>query len=267
MRFVITAYCFVIGLIVIALVHVATNPPTQSSFIPEGYYDLSVLPDELQAKFADPEYLQRLIIEEEMKAKLIAAKEAEIAERTLKTLPDGLTELPVDLTLYEPDESFNWPSFEDLNLHQAFESVKSDWVIVNYWASWCAPCIAELPDLDLAAPRFSEMGLHLLPLNTDPQGKDNHSTVQSIYKNRDVHNLPQLIATDQDITTALDAAGMARTGVSLPFNLIYAPGGEPYAYFTGLPMIPGRDHIWSSDEMVSFLDSLISGTEAAGYSR
>jgi hypothetical protein len=124
-----------------------------------------------------------------------------------------------------------------------------------------------LADLDRAAPRFSEMDLHLLPLNTDPQGKDDHITVQSIYTNRDVRNLPQLIATDQDITAALEAAGMSRTGVSLPFNLIYAPGGEPYAYFTGLPMIPGRDHIWSSDEMISFLDSLISANEAAGFSR
>ena len=267
MRFVNAAYCFVIGLVVIALVHVATNPPTQSSLIPDGYYDLPVLPEELQAKFADPDYLQRLIIEEEMKAKFIAAKEAELAEQTPKALPDGLANLPACLELYEPDESFDWPSFENRDLDKAFESVKSDWVIVNYWASWCAPCIAELPDLDRAAPSFSEMGLHLLPLNTDPQGKDDHSTVQSIYTNRGVLNLPELIATDQDITVALDAAGMSRTDVSLPFNLIYAPGGEPYAYFTGLPMIPGRDHIWSSDEMVSFLDSLISATEAAGYSR
>ena len=29
----------------------------------------------------------------------------------------------------------------------SFEKLKGKWVIVNYWADWCAPCIKELPEL------------------------------------------------------------------------------------------------------------------------
>ena len=29
----------------------------------------------------------------------------------------------------------------------SFEKLKGQWVIVNYWADWCAPCIKELPEL------------------------------------------------------------------------------------------------------------------------
>ena len=29
----------------------------------------------------------------------------------------------------------------------SFEKLKGQWIIVNYWADWCAPCIKELPDL------------------------------------------------------------------------------------------------------------------------
>lgn len=267
MRLVLGAYCFVIGIVVMALVHVAMNPPANPTLIPKGYYDLSALPDTLQAKFSDPEFLQRLIIEEEMKAKLIAERKADLAKRTPKTLPEGVTGAPTGLNLYEPDESFVWPTFEELNLHTAFEAVKSDWVIVNYWASWCAPCIAELPDMDHAAPGFSEIGLHLLPLNTDPRGKDSHGTVQEIYAQQGVINLPQLIATGEDIAMALEAVGMTRTGVSLPFNLIYAPGGEPYAYFVGSPMSADHDGAWSSAKMIDFFQTLMLAAEAPGGSR
>ena len=29
----------------------------------------------------------------------------------------------------------------------SLEKLKGQWVVVNYWADWCAPCIKELPEL------------------------------------------------------------------------------------------------------------------------
>ena len=29
----------------------------------------------------------------------------------------------------------------------SFEKLKGQWIIVNYWADWCAPCIKEIPEL------------------------------------------------------------------------------------------------------------------------
>tara|TARA_B100001109_G_C18827901_1_gene457970 strand:+ start:29 stop:472 length:444 start_codon:yes stop_codon:yes gene_type:complete len=29
----------------------------------------------------------------------------------------------------------------------SFDKLKGQWIIVNYWADWCAPCIKELPEL------------------------------------------------------------------------------------------------------------------------
>ncbi len=29
----------------------------------------------------------------------------------------------------------------------SLEKLKGQWIIVNYWADWCAPCIKELPEL------------------------------------------------------------------------------------------------------------------------
>ncbi|MDB4661899.1 TlpA family protein disulfide reductase [Gammaproteobacteria bacterium] len=29
----------------------------------------------------------------------------------------------------------------------SLEKLKGQWIVVNYWADWCAPCIKELPEL------------------------------------------------------------------------------------------------------------------------
>lgn len=48
-------------------------------------------------------------------------------------------------------------SFKDINgkVHQ-FADYKGKWVIVNYWATYCAPCVAELPALNSVAKRFKD---------------------------------------------------------------------------------------------------------------
>ncbi len=44
-------------------------------------------------------------------------------------------------------------------------------ILVNLWATWCIPCIQELPELDLLQSRYRERGLVVLAVSADDLAK------------------------------------------------------------------------------------------------
>ncbi len=43
-------------------------------------------------------------------------------------------------------------------------------VLVNYWATWCAPCRKEMPQLDALAARYEGRGVRVITLSVDRSG-------------------------------------------------------------------------------------------------
>lgn len=40
-------------------------------------------------------------------------------------------------------------------------------VMLNFWATWCAPCRAEMPELEAAYQKYQDQGLAILAINFD----------------------------------------------------------------------------------------------------
>ena len=107
-------------------------------------------------------------------------------------------------------------------------------LLVNLWATWCAPCLAELPALDRAAG----LRANRLTVVAVDQG-DDAAKVQAFLRGKPLAHARPLL--DHDMAASLKLAA------NLPTTILYDAGGKEVWRVTG-----GRD--WTSAESLKLLD-------------
>jgi len=90
-------------------------------------------------------------------------------------------------------------------------------VLVNFWATWCAPCLTEIPLLIEAQKTYGARGLQVLgPAMDRPE---------AVRAYRDRMQLPYpVFAGDTEAAAAMTALGDTEGG--LPFSVLVSPAGE-----------------------------------------
>jgi len=54
----------------------------------------------------------------------------------------------------------------DGNVHP-LSGLRGKALVVNFWATWCVPCVAELPELDKLQAEFAERGVEIVGIATE----------------------------------------------------------------------------------------------------
>lgn len=80
-------------------------------------------------------------------------------------------------------------------------------LLVNLWATWCAPCIAEMPTLDKLAA--SEGNVQVLTVSQDIEGQE--EKVAAFFKERQLANLEPFQDPNLLLMEKLDAAVLPTT--------------------------------------------------------
>ena len=81
-------------------------------------------------------------------------------------------------------------------------------VLVNFWATWCVPCIRELPSLDRLQARLKDKGVVVIALSLDRGGIE---TVKEFYAANGIHNLGVYVDTTMDAQQAFTVPGLPTT--------------------------------------------------------
>lgn len=110
------------------------------------------------------------------------------------------------------------------------------WVVLNFWATWCAPCREEMPSLQRLQAALPEIAV--VPVAT---GRNAVPGIRKFFEEAGITGLPILRDPASQLARAAGVMG-------LPVTLILNPKGEEVARLIG-------DAEWDSDSAIAILSA------------
>src|SRR4051794_16406072 len=141
-----------------------------------------------------------------------------------KPLAEDLPPLSRGLTLVSPPAEPPDGVFTaaDGSSHRLAE-FKGHGMVVNLWATWCAPCVAEMPSLEVLSKALAPADIAVLPLSSDRGGA---AVVQAWFDSHAINGLPVLLDPKGAVARAFAARGV-------PTTLVINKSGQVVARLEG----------------------------------
>lgn len=114
-------------------------------------------------------------------------------------------------------------------------------VVLNFWATWCAPCREEMPSL---ANLQAELGGESFEVVTIATGRNSPAGIRRFFEEEGVEGLPQFRDPKQAVAREMAVLG-------LPITVILNPEGEEIARLQG-------DAHWDSESAKAIISALVS---------
>ena len=128
-------------------------------------------------------------------------------------------------------------SVQDSDRKVSLDQFRGQVVVLNFWATWCPPCVEELPSLMNLQDRMRERGVTVLGVSIDVDGDAYHRFLK-------LHNINFLTVRDPE----QKVAGM------------YGTTGWPETYIIDRQGVLRRKFVgpvdWNSPEVIGFLNRL-----------
>lgn len=99
---------------------------------------------------------------------------------------------------------FTLKSLEGSNLRLAEQ--RGDIIVLNFWASWCGPCLQEMPALDALAAKYAPLGVQVWGVNVESDNR-----VAQAYLQRTKVDFPILFDDQNEVSKAYQVQAMPTT--------------------------------------------------------
>ncbi len=139
------------------------------------------------------------------------------------TLANELPDLK-NLIIHKNPKTYNNVIFldnsdEEINI----QNLDSQLIILNFWATWCAPCKEEMPSLDKLQINNKIKNLKIYPINI---GKENRNKVNNFFDELGIDNLEPYFDNPFTLAKTFSLRG-------LPTTIILNSEGEEFARIIG----------------------------------
>lgn len=123
---------------------------------------------------------------------------------------------------------------------------RGKFVLLNFWATWCPPCVKEMPALNVLHNKLKgRNGLHVVAVHAGPA----LATVKKFLKDNPV---------DYDVVIDKNMSLSSWQVSGLPTTFLINPAGKIIYKATG-------ERNWDSEEMVNFIKSIMKEYERLAH--
>ena len=112
-------------------------------------------------------------------------------------------------------------NFEDTTI--SLNDFKGKLVIINFWATWCAPCREEMPSLDILQSNKNFTDLIVLPINV---GKENKEKAKKFFNDLKIKNIKLYYDDSVKLANTFSLIG-------LPTTIFIDKDGDEFARIIG----------------------------------
>ena len=112
---------------------------------------------------------------------------------------------------------------DEKNTELNLDNYKGNIILLNFWATWCAPCKEEMPSLDRIQKNEKLSNLKIFPINI---GQENIRKVQKFYKDLGIQNLGLYYDSPETLAKKLSLRG-------IPTSILFNKNGEELARIVG----------------------------------
>ena len=124
----------------------------------------------------------------------------------------------------------------------SLEAYRGQHVLLNFWATWCAPCRHEMPALNALQQELGGAAFQVVTLAT---GRNPPQAIRRFFEEEGITDLTLYRDINQQIAREMGVFG-------LPITVVLDPEGREIARLRG-------DADWASDEAVALMRAIVSG--------
>jgi len=108
-------------------------------------------------------------------------------------------------------------------IHAHIDSLRGNVVLVNLWATWCGPCVAEFPHLTKVARDYADRGLRVVAVSVDQPNVVESAVIPFVTR----HNAPfDVLVKDWSDPMLLLESFDANLSGAIPTSLLYDRDGK-----------------------------------------